>query len=50
VAALSMVGPTARVVGDHEHQHVEVLVAGARRVGAAITSGEYAVSARSTRS
>jgi DNA-binding IclR family transcriptional regulator len=49
VAAVSMVGPTARVVGDHEHQHVEVLMAGARRVGDAITAGEYAVGSRSTR-
>ena len=30
VAAISMVGPTTRVVGDHEEHHVAVLRAGAR--------------------
>ena len=46
VAAISMVGPTSRVVGDHEHHHVDVLLAGARRVGEAITKGEYALGRR----
>jgi DNA-binding IclR family transcriptional regulator len=41
VAAISMVGPTVRVVGDHESHHASVLQAGARRLSASITSGEY---------
>ena len=32
VAAISMVGPTARVVGDHEAHHAGVLQAGARKL------------------
>ena len=34
VAAISMVGPTPRVVGDHEGDHVRILKAGARRLPA----------------
>jgi DNA-binding IclR family transcriptional regulator len=41
VAAISMVGPTARVVGEHEAHHVSVLHAGARTLGEAIGRGEY---------
>jgi len=41
VAAISMVGPTARVVGEHETHHVAVLQAGARALGEAIGRGEY---------
>jgi IclR family KDG regulon transcriptional repressor len=41
VAAISMVGPTARVVGEHEAHHVGVLQSGARRLGDAIGRGEY---------
>jgi DNA-binding IclR family transcriptional regulator len=43
VAAISMVGPTVRVVGDHETHHVAVLHAAARRLSEAITTGEYAL-------
>jgi DNA-binding IclR family transcriptional regulator len=43
VAAISMVGPTARVVGDHETRHVRILKAGARRLTEAITEGGYTV-------
>jgi DNA-binding IclR family transcriptional regulator len=46
VAAISMVGPTARVVGEHETNHVTVLMAGARRITEAITRGEYALGSR----
>jgi DNA-binding IclR family transcriptional regulator len=46
VAAISMVGPTARVVGDHEAHHISELFTGARRLGEAIRSGEYAVRRR----
>jgi hypothetical protein len=46
VAAISMVGPTASVVGDHEAHHISVLFTGARRLGEAIRSGEYAVRRR----
>jgi DNA-binding IclR family transcriptional regulator len=44
VAAISMVGPTARVVGVHEAHHVSVMQAGARRLCDAINRGEYALS------
>jgi DNA-binding IclR family transcriptional regulator len=43
VAAISMVGPTPRVVGDHEARHVRILKAGARRLTQAIVDGGYAV-------
>jgi len=43
VAAISMVGPTRRVVGDHESDHVRVLKAGARRLSQAIADGGYTV-------
>jgi DNA-binding IclR family transcriptional regulator len=46
VAAISMVGPTARVVGDHETHHVNVLMAGARKITDAIGKGEYALDDR----
>jgi DNA-binding IclR family transcriptional regulator len=47
VAAISMVGPTARVVGDNEAGHIGVLQAGARRLTEAIELGRYAVPGRS---
>jgi DNA-binding IclR family transcriptional regulator len=43
VAAISMVGPTGRVVGDHESDHVRSLKAGARRLTQAIADGGYTV-------
>ena len=43
VAAISMVGPTPRVVGDHEGHHVRILKAGARRLTQAIADGGYTV-------
>jgi DNA-binding IclR family transcriptional regulator len=43
VAAISMVGPTSRVVGDHEARHARVLKAGARRLTQAIAEGGYTV-------
>lgn len=46
VAAISMVGPTSRVVGEHEVGHVTVLTAGARRLADALARGEYALTAR----
>ena len=46
VAAISMVGPTSRVVGEHEVGHVTALSAGARRLTDALTRGEYALGAR----
>jgi DNA-binding IclR family transcriptional regulator len=46
VAAISMVGPTPRVVGDHETRHVRTLKAGARRLSEAITKGGYTVRRR----
>ena len=42
VAAISMVGPTSRVVGEHEVGHVTALTAGARRLTDALARGEYA--------
>jgi IclR family transcriptional regulator, KDG regulon repressor len=46
VAAISMVGPTVRVVGDHETHHVGVLHAGAHQLSAAITTGKYSLRRR----
>ena len=46
VAAISMVGPTSRVVGEHEAGHISLLVAGARKIGDAISKGEYALGRR----
>ena len=43
VAAISMVGPTVRVVGDHETHHVAVLQAGARTLASSIGRGEFAL-------
>jgi DNA-binding IclR family transcriptional regulator len=43
VAAISMVGPTPRVVGDHETRHTRVLKAGASRLTQAIAEGGYTV-------
>jgi len=43
VAAISMVGPTPRVVGDHETRHAHILKAGARRLTQAIADGGYTV-------
>jgi DNA-binding IclR family transcriptional regulator len=43
VAAISMVGPTPRVVGDHEIRHAHILKAGARRLTQAIADGGYTV-------
>jgi DNA-binding IclR family transcriptional regulator len=45
VAAISMVGPTTRVVDDHEAYHVSVLRMGARKLTDAIGTGEYALGA-----
>jgi DNA-binding IclR family transcriptional regulator len=45
VAAISMVGPTPRVVGDHETRHARALKAGARKLGQAIAEGGYVVGA-----
>jgi DNA-binding IclR family transcriptional regulator len=46
IAAISMVGPTARVVGEHESQHLALLQAGATKLGDAIGKGEYALRRR----
>jgi DNA-binding IclR family transcriptional regulator len=43
VAAISMVGPTPRVVGDHETRHARILKAGARRLTQAIAEGGYTI-------
>ena len=46
VAAISMVGPSTRVVGDHEAHHAVVLQAGARKLSESIASGEYSLRRR----
>jgi DNA-binding IclR family transcriptional regulator len=46
VAAISMVGPSTRVIGEHETNHVSVLMAGARKITEAISKGEYALDNR----
>jgi len=49
VAAISMVGPTRRVVSDHESDHVRILKAGARRLTLAIAEGGYTVGGERSR-
>ena len=46
VAAISMIGPTARVMGDHEAHNTSVLLAGARKLGESIGKGEYSLRRR----
>jgi DNA-binding IclR family transcriptional regulator len=46
VAAISMVGPTTRVIGEHETRHVTVLHAGALRLTEAIGRGEISLRRR----
>ena len=48
VAAISMVGPTARVIGDHEARHTSILHAGARTLAESIGRGDYTLRRRST--
>lgn len=49
VAAISVVGPTARVIGDNEARHVAALVAGAKRLTASIAAGDYKLPRRAPR-
>ena len=49
VAAISMVGPTRRVVSDHESDHVRILKAGAHRLTLAIAEGGYTVGGERSR-
>ena len=44
VAALSLVGPTARIAGSAESCHVATLTAGARQLTVSLASGEYRLS------
>jgi IclR family KDG regulon transcriptional repressor len=46
VAAISMIGPTTRLVGDHEAHHVSVLHAGARKLSDSIEKGEFSLRRR----
>jgi DNA-binding IclR family transcriptional regulator len=46
VAAIAMVGPTARVVGDHEAHHAGVLQAAALKLAASIEKGDYSLHRR----
>jgi DNA-binding IclR family transcriptional regulator len=46
VAAISMIGPTARLIGDHEAHHVSVLQAGARKLSESIERGEFSLRRR----
>jgi DNA-binding IclR family transcriptional regulator len=46
VAAISMIGPTTRLLGDHEAHHVSVLQAGARRLSESIEKGEFSLRRR----
>lgn len=41
VAAISMVGPTSRVIGDSESNHVSLLNAGARKLSELLELGDY---------
>jgi DNA-binding IclR family transcriptional regulator len=46
VAAISMIGPTTRLIGDHEAHHVGVLQAGARKLSESIEKGEFSLRRR----
>jgi DNA-binding IclR family transcriptional regulator len=46
VAAISMIGPTIRLIGDHEAHHVSVLQAGARSLSESIEKGEFSLRRR----
>ena len=46
VAAISMIGPTTRLIGDHEAHHVSVLQAGARKLSDSIEKGEFSLRRR----
>ena len=46
VAAISMVGPTARVIGDHEGHHAATLHAGARALAESLGRGDYTLGQR----
>jgi DNA-binding IclR family transcriptional regulator len=46
VAAISLIGPTARVVGEHESRIVHVLQTAARRLSDTIATGEFTVRRR----
>jgi len=46
VAAISMIGPTTRLIGDHEAHHVNVLQAAARRLSESIEKGEFSLRRR----
>lgn len=46
VAAISCIGPTARIVGDHELKIVHTLQAGAKKLGEQIIAGDYTVPRR----
>jgi hypothetical protein len=41
-----MIGPTTRLLGDHEAHHVSVLQAGARRLSESIEKGEFSLRRR----
>ena len=43
VAAISMIGPTPRIVGDHEARHASALLAGARKLTELVGRGEYTI-------
>lgn len=49
VAAISMVGPTARVAGDTEKSNVAMLQAGARKLTEALELGDYRLPPRRVR-
>lgn len=49
VAAISMVGPTARVAGDTEKSNVALLQAGARKLSEALELGDYRLPPRRAR-
>jgi DNA-binding IclR family transcriptional regulator len=46
VAAISMIGPTTRLIGDHEARHVSVLQASARKLSDWIEKGEFSLRRR----
>jgi DNA-binding IclR family transcriptional regulator len=46
VAAISLIGPTARLIGEHESRIVHVLQTGARKLSEAMAAGEYTVKRR----
>lgn len=50
IAAISVAGPTSRVLGDHETHHVRLMLRAADQLSALMASGDYRIPKRRPRS